>query len=230
MSRPLLLDLFCGAGGAAKGYHDAGFDVVGVDLNPMPRFPYEFVQMDALEYMETQDLSRFSAIHASPPCQNYSVGSARWRAEGYVYPDLIAPTREALIATGLPYVIENVSGARKHLINPVRLCGQTFGLGVVRHRYFETNWFLLSPTHVRCVGAVTRDLVSVTGHGPPGRWYRAVTVAGHGGNSRSFKLSTWKEAMGIDWMSRDELVESIPPAYTRYIGAQLLRVIEGVPA
>ena len=109
--------------------------------------------------------------------------------------------------------------------SPFRLCGQTFGIGVVRHRLFETNFLILTPPHVPCNGAVQRDLVSVTGHGPPGRHYRAVTVAGHGGNSRSFSLSSWKDAMGIDWMTRDELTQAIPPAYTEYIGRELLKVL-----
>ena len=219
--KPKLLDLFCGAGGAAVGYHRAGFEVVGVDIKPQPRYPFEFIQADAMTF----PLDGFDAIRASPPCQNYSIGAARWRNAGYEYPDLIDPIRQRILSTGLPYVIENVSGAAKLLRDPIRLCGQSFGLGVVRHRYFEMNWFCLQPFHVRCAGAVTRDLLSVTGHGPPGRWYRAVTVAGHGGNTRSFKLSVWKEAMGIDWMTRDELVESIPPTYTEYIGRRLIEVL-----
>jgi DNA (cytosine-5)-methyltransferase 1 len=122
-------------------------------------------------------------------------------------------------------VIENVEGARKRMRSPFRLCGQTFGIGVVRHRLFETNWFCLFPPHVRCTGAVTRDLVSVTGHGPPGRHYRAVTVAGHGGNSRAFSLQVWKDAMGIDWMTRNELTQAIPPIYTEVIGERLMSLI-----
>ena len=221
--KPRLLDLFCGAGGAAKGYQEAGFYVVGVDIKPQPRYcGDEFHQADAMEF----PLEGFDAIHASPPCQAYSVGSARWRATGTEYPDLLDATRDRLIATGRHYVIENVEGARSRMRSPFRLCGQAFGIGVVRHRLFETNWLCLTPVHVRCAGAVQRDLVSVTGHGPPGRHYRAVTVAGHGGNSRSFALATWKEAMGIDWMTRDELTQSIPPAYTKFIGEQLMKHLE----
>jgi DNA (cytosine-5)-methyltransferase 1 len=222
MSKPRLLDLFCGAGGAAMGYHRAGFEVMGVDINPQPHFPFKFHQADAMTY----PLEGFDAIHASPPCQAYSIASARWRNSGErEYPDLLEPTRQRLVSGSVPYVIENVEGARKRMCSPMRLCGQSFGIGVVRHRLFETNWLCLSPVHSPCVGAVTRDLVSVTG--PPGRFYRAVTVAGHGGNSRSFKLSTWREAMGIDWMTRDELTQAIPPAYTEYIGKQLMAALGG---
>jgi len=221
-----MLDLFCGAGGAAMGYRRAGFtEIVGVDIKPQPRYPFEFVQADAMTY----PLEGFDAIHASPPCQRYSVGSARWRVSGErEYPDLLSATRDRLLAASLPYVIENVEGARKLMREPIRLCGQTFGLGVVRHRLFETNWFCWIPIHVRCAGAVQRDLVSVTGYGPPGRHYRAVTVAGHGGNSRSFTLQSWKDAMGIDWMTRDELTQAIPPAYTEYIGRELRKVLEAL--
>jgi DNA (cytosine-5)-methyltransferase 1 len=206
------------------GYSRAGFDeIVGVDIKPQPRYPFEFVQADAMTY----PLEGFDAIHASPPCQAYSIASARWRKNGFRdYPDLLDPTRLRLASSGLPYVIENVEGARKRMIEPGRLCGQTFGIGVVRHRLFEINWPMLWPIHIPCSGAVQRDIVSVTGHGPPGRHYRAVTVAGHGGNSRSFSLQTWKDAMGIDWMTRDELTQAIPPAYTKYVGAQLMIHLE----
>ena len=222
MSAPRLLDLFCKAGGAAMGYHRAGFEVVGVDIEPQPGYPFDFIQGDAL----TVALEGFDAIHASPPCQAYSIASARWRASGErEYPDIIGPTRDRLVKSGLPFVIENVPGARRLLREPAQLFGQTFGIGVVRHRLFETNWFCLWPVHIPCSGAVQRDLVSVTGHGTPGRHYRAVTVAGHGGNSRSFALQTWKDAMEIDWMTRDELTQAIPPVYTEYIGRRLMEVL-----
>jgi len=204
------------------GYHLAGFEVVGVDLKPQKHFPFEFVQADAMTF----PLDGYDAIHASPPCQAYSIATARWRANGSrVYPDLLEATRERLIAAGVPYVIENVEGARAKMREPVRLCGQMFGLGVVRHRLFEMNWFCWLPFHIPCAGAVQRDLVSVTGHGPPGRYYRAVTVAGHGGNSRTFRLQAWKDAMGIPWMSREEITQAIPPAYTEYIGNALMEHI-----
>src|SRR5690348_13600467 len=147
MSRPKLLDLFCGAGGAAMGYHRAGFDVVGVDIKPQPRYPFEFHQGDALDptyrdpWFEPWWIDTFNAIHASPPCQAYT--KAR-KLQGKEHPDLIGPTRELLKATGLPYVIENVPGAP--LVDPVVLEGQMFeGLATQRARWFETNWPLEVP-------------------------------------------------------------------------------------
>lgn len=205
MSRPRLLDLFCGGGGCSRGYHDAGFDVVGVDLNPMPEYPYEFHQGDALEYLREHG-HKFDAIHASPPCQAYSWSARRWNVERA---DLVGPTRELLIAIGRPYVIENVVGAPLH--NPVVLTGTMFGLGVVRRRLFETNWFLLAPSYVSPVGSVREG--------------QYVTVAGHGGDGRA-ALHLWKAAMGIDWMTRKQLTQAIPPAYTHYIGTQLCRHLE----
>src|SRR5665213_3193952 len=134
MSRPRLLDLFSGAGGAAVGYHRAGFEVVGVDIKPQPHYPFEFRQKDALWVLEGETMEGFDAIHASPPCQAYS--KAR-KLQGLRHPDLIASVRELLLAISLPYVIENVPGAP--LRNPVLLCGEMFGLGVRRERLFETN-------------------------------------------------------------------------------------------
>ena len=132
MTRPRLLDLFCGAGGAAMGYHRAGFEVVGVDINPQPRYPFEFHQADALEY----PLAGFDAIHASPPCQRFSTMTKRW-ARSSSHSDLIEPTRSRLRESMLPYVIENVAGAP--LVGPIRLCGSSFGLPVRRHRLFEMS-------------------------------------------------------------------------------------------
>jgi DNA (cytosine-5)-methyltransferase 1 len=129
-----LLDTYCGAGGCAVGYHRAGFEVVGVDINPQPRFPFEFHQGDAIEYIREHG-HEFDVIHASPPCQRFSEATPMERRDKH--PDLIAPTREAMQATGKPYVIENVENARAELANPVKLCGTMFGLPIWRHRYFE---------------------------------------------------------------------------------------------
>jgi DNA (cytosine-5)-methyltransferase 1 len=145
--RPRILDLFCGAGGAGMGYHRAGFDVVGVDLAPQPHYPFEFSQSDALAWLDyplTLGL-RFDAIHASPPCQAYSAMSACRPGLADQYPDLVAPTRELLEATGLPYVIENVP--RAPLRDPVTLCGHMFGLPLYRHRLFEANFPIDQPEH-----------------------------------------------------------------------------------
>lgn len=205
MTRPRLLDLFCGAGGAGVGYWRAGFDVVGVDIAPQPNYPFEFIQGDALAV----ELAGFDAIHASPPCQAYSWSARRWhdvpRAE------LLDPTRALLLASGLPFVMENVQGAP--LLNPLTLCGTQFGLEVIRHRLFESNALLLAP------GAPCRH-VGTVGDGT------YVTVAGHGGDNARGRGSraAKRAAMGIDWMTDVELNEAIPPAYTEWIGRQLAAI------
>lgn len=219
--KPRLLDLFCGAGGASVGYGLAGFEVVGVDINPQPNYPFEFHQLDALELMAPGVLHNwnwygrgFDAIHASPPCQRFSSMQKRWHREDD-HPDFIGPIRERLEATRLPYVIENVVGSP--LLDPVQLCGSMFNLGVYlgeeylqlrRHRLFETNFPLIVP---KC-----------------NHRGRAVGVYGHpGGRStrdgiQFAQAKDWKEAMECAWMTTKELTESIPPAYTEWIGRQLL--------
>lgn len=207
--RPLLLDLFCGAGGAAMGYHRAGFDVVGVDIAPQPNYPFEFHQADALEYLRGMG-PRFAAVHASPPCQRYSAMSACRPGLAGDYPDLVAPTRDLLMRTGLPWVIENVPGSP--LENPITLCGHMLGLELYRHRLFESNIALQQPPHPRHVKPASR-----AGHWNPGT---IMSVSGH-----VAPIAVARAAMGIDWMSRAELAESIPPAYTEYVGRQLAGVI-----
>jgi DNA (cytosine-5)-methyltransferase 1 len=220
MARVKLLDLYCGAGGAAMGYAQAGFDVVGVDIKPQPNYPFSFFPGDALlvlrRSVETGSIQRFSAIHASPPCQGYSWAAKRWTEVARAY--LIEPTRELLIASGLPYVMENVPGAP--LENPFRLCGEMFGLNVIRHRNFETNFPVLIPDHKPHRKAFKR--LAKDGSGRTVQRTPYCTVAGHGGQSDSFRLEDWQAAMGIDWMTKGELVEAIPPAYTKFIGEQLL--------
>lgn len=219
--RPKLLDLFCGAGGAGMGYHRAGFEVVGVDLNPMPNYPFEFHQGDALEFLAEHG-HEFDAIHASPPCQGYLNLGAVNRALGraYEYPDMIAATRELLIASGRPYVIENVADAGKHLISPVRICGTGLHMPLRRHRMFESNMPLegIACSHNRYT--VPRYW---TGWRPNGehRLSTVVQVYGNGGGR-----DEWPSAMGIDWMTPREMCEAIPPAYTEWLGAQLLAHIE----
>jgi DNA (cytosine-5)-methyltransferase 1 len=217
--RPRLLDLFCGAGGAAMGYHRAGFDVVGVDNRPQPRYPFEFVQDDALEYLDhvhpvagMAAAPRFDAIHASPPCQAYSV--LRRANPGAEYPDLVAPTRELLEQTGLPWVIENVTAAPSR--SGVVLCGSMFGLPIWRHRTFESSHLLLTPAFCDH----QPDAITVTGHSPQ-QWL--------GGSRKTVSRERYEAAMGIDWMTTAELVQAIPPAYTELIGQQLLAHLE-VPA
>lgn len=207
--RPLLLDLFCGAGGAGKGYHDAGFDVVGVDIAPQPNYPFEFYQWDALTF----PLDGFDAIHASPPCQSYSALSGLTTRD---YPALIEPVRERLLAAGVPYVIENVIGAP--LLAPIRLCGSSFGLRVWRHRLFEMS---CPPAMVPpCSHEQHPEPLDVTGTGGPSSKPR--TTPGGGLSRKPRGLEEAREAMGIDWMRRHELAEAVPPAMTEWIGAYLM--------
>lgn len=221
-----ILDLFCGAGGCSVGYHRSGFDVVGVDLYPQPRYPHAFHQADALEWLEEHSTDGFDAIHASPPCQAHTAMSNRWRGTGGKaddHVDLIAATRALLERTGLPYVIENVPGARRMLRDPVTLNGGMFGLQVDRPRLFEANWGLLVPEKVRVA-----DPVGVYGKAHDGRrlWTRSDGSTQHAASS----LEQARDAMGIDWMAWRELAESIPPAYTELIGHQLMQHLRSVAA
>jgi len=224
--RPRLLDLFCGAGGAAMGYHRAGFDVVGVDIRPQPNYPFSFHQFDALDILKW-DL-QFDAIHASPPCQAFTA----YQRTGKVgdYPDLIEPVREFLQATGLPYVIENVVGAP--LVNPVLICGTMFDppLEIQRHRLFEANWDI-GPPWWHC-----RHMLNGKDRYPGGR-SKQRTGSSRGLVRGTVEIGSWdiaqekqNEAMGIDWMTLEELSEAIPPAYTEFIGTQLVAHLERVTA
>lgn len=213
-----LLDLFCCAGGAAMGYHRAGFEVVGVDISPQPNFPFQFIQRDALA-LEEAFLSQFDAIHASPPCQSYSDLAKRNR-NADKWPRLIEPVRAMLRASALPYVIENVEGAP--LLDPVVLCGTMFpGLRVIRHRLFESNFPIYPPTHQPHPLVHTLDKRK-RHYGKTDEWKDFVQVTG-GGNS---SVASARDAMGIEWMTKGELNEAIPPAYTEFIGLQLLDHLE----
>lgn len=208
------------------GYHRAGFDIVGVDIAPQPHYPFEFVQGDALEVVECWDAhggrcwEDVAAIHASPPCQHYSTVTPNRAA----HPDLYGPTRDVLLTSGLPFVIENVIGAPYN--HGVVLCGTMFGCEhdgewLRRHRNFETSWLIMQPQHHRC-GARYRDgrrPITVTGQA-----FLATTkdCARH---SRQGTRALAETLMGIDWMTKPELVASIPPAYTEFIGRQLLDAI-----
>ena len=216
--RPRLLDLFCCAGGAGVGYSKAGFDVVGVDIRPQPNYPLPFIQADALT-LDPKFLATFDAIHASPPCQSYS-DLAKRNGNGHEWPRLIEPVREMLMKTGLPYVIENVDGAP--LINAVVLCGTMFPkLRVLRHRLFEANFIITPPPHKKHPKVHTFDRRK-SHFGKTDEWKDFVQVTG-GGNCT---LAAAKQAMGIDWMTKGEINESIPPAYAELVGKQLLRQIE----
>lgn len=198
------------------GYHRAGFEVVGVDIKPQPHYPFEFIQADALVFVESQ-ARNFDAIHASPPCQAYS-SKTKTKSR---HPDLIGPTRRALRNTTKAYAIENVYNAP--LIFPVMLCGSSFGLRVRRHRLFECSWFPVAPD---CDHA-WQDADKCFKLYDHGKWFQSgiVHVFGTGGGKGK---NHWREAMGIDWMSDPEIVEAIPPAYTEYIGKQLMEAINGI--
>ena len=216
MSRPRLLDLFSGAGGAAVGYHRAGFEVVGVDLVAQPHYPFEFIQEPyeaaLFDLMNNWPEGTFDAIHASPPCQAYSVATQSQRNLGKEYPDLLAQTRVLLERIGLPWVIENVQGAPMRA--DYKLCGCQFGLELRRVRLFETSWhgFAMLPPHYH-----PHVVPCVTGHGTPSWIHKQL------GYNPTIKQ--YHEAMGIDWMNRDELSQAIPPAYTEFIGKQLLDLL-----
>lgn len=202
-----LLDLYCGQGGAGEGYARAGFTVTGVDVAPQPRYPHAFIQGDALAYLERHG-HEFDVIHASPPCQAYSRAQ---RIQHKEHKSLIAPTREVLVKLDKPYVIENVPGAP--LVGPVELCGAMFSLGTYRHRLFEANVELAVPEHPVHSTAVTK-----MGRTPvPGEMMHVV------GNFIGVEQA--KVAMGISWMTRNGLRESIPPAYTEWLGKRLLEAL-----
>jgi DNA (cytosine-5)-methyltransferase 1 len=249
--RPKLLDLFCGAGGCSVGYHRAGFDVVGVDIRPQPNYPFEFVKAGALEFLkclreadEIGDalgalnatgglcLSDFAIVHASPPCQAFTQMSARYRGQGGKadsHPDFLTPTLAAMSRLELPWVVENVPGARRLMRPTVILHGGMFGLGVHRPRLFQSNVLLLASEAPR-----TKEPVGVYGTRPDGRvvWRNAGNYRKDAPHlcSRSViraarSLEQASEVMGIDWMTWPEIREAIPPAYTEFIGKQLLNAI-----
>lgn len=229
IAEPILLDTFCCAGCGAMGYKRAGFKVVGIDKDPQPNYPFEFIQADALDYLDKFG-SRYDAIHASPPCQHYSSMTKRWGRQDE-HPDLVAPVRELLKSIGRPYVIENVPGAP--LIDPITLCGTMFGLQTKygnqlrRHRLFEWSLDILVLTppcrHLKA------SAIGVYGGGQhPDRKYPAtIGVWGHAGGSSQrdgisqFGTAERREAMGVDWTTQDELFEGIPPAFTEFIGQYL---------
>jgi DNA (cytosine-5)-methyltransferase 1 len=212
-----ILDLFCCQGGAGTGYARAGFDVVGVDIDPQPNYPYEFHQADALVFLKTHG-HEFDAIHASPPCQSFlNLGKVNIAlGRDYDYPNLIGPTRELLEEIGKPYVIENVQDARSHMVSPVRICGTGLGRPLRRHRLFESN---IPLEGVPCDHGAFTEPKYWTGWRPKGekRLSTVVQVYGNAGGQHE-----WPDAMGIDWMDRHGFVEAVPPSYTEHIGRQLI--------
>ena len=201
---PKALDLFCCAGGASEGLRRAGFDVTGVDIEPQPHYPFTFIKADAM----TIPLEGFDFVWASPPCQAYTLAQRIWDNK---HPDLIEPIRKRLQRLGVAWAIENVVGAP--LINPIELCGAMFGLQVYRHRLFECSFPIEAPPHsvhmapLRKMGRPVR----------PGEFMHVV------GNFSG--VAQARKAMGIDWMTRDELREAIPPAYAKFIGTAAMAYI-----
>jgi DNA (cytosine-5)-methyltransferase 1 len=209
-----LLDLYCKAGGASKGYQLAGFEVVGVDIKKQKRYPFKFIQADCLELMKDMEfLKSFDVIAASPPCQTHSITQHLRNAQGKSTDkiDLIPQTREALIESGRPYVIENVPGSP--LVNPIQMCGSSFGLKVRRHRLFESN--------LQLKGSVCNHKKQGKPVGIYGSMRDEIPNGGHTAKS----IEQAREAMGIDWMIWGELVEAIPPIYTKEIGTQILDLL-----
>jgi DNA (cytosine-5)-methyltransferase 1 len=217
-----LLDLFCGVGGGADGYFMAGFDdIVGVDNRNQPRYPYDFVKSDVFRFLANTDLSSFDAIHASPPCQKYSVLA---RTHKHIkHDDLIPETRQWLMSLGKPYVIENVEGAP--LFNPKTICGTERGLGINgyrlrRHRWFETNFDMVTPP-CKC-GGDKRPVIFVAGGGP------TYATTGYG-KQKTYcaKAEEARRVMGISWATRYEVAQAIPPAYTQLIGKHIITLLWG---
>jgi DNA (cytosine-5)-methyltransferase 1 len=212
MTRPLLLDLFCGAGGAAMGYHRAGFDVVGVDIAPQPHYPFEFHQGDAM----TWPLDGYDAIHASPPCQDHSALKVKHAGHGNGW--MLAATIGRLRDSGAPWVVENVPGSGPSMPGQwTVLCGSSFGLDVRRHRLFTGSLLILAPP-------CSHDWQTPRFRSLDKRRTALASVVGvHGHINYSGEQSIREQAMGVDWMTPTELTQAIPPAYTEFIGAQLLQ-------
>jgi len=205
-----LLDLYCGVGGASVGYAQAGFEVHGVDLKHGKRYPFTYTKANVLDVLQDDNfIQQFDVIHASPPCQTHSITQHLRNAQGNTTSkiDLIPETRAALIASGKPYIIENVPGSP--LINPIQLCGSSFGLKVRRHRLFESNMVLKG---------------SVCDHKAQGRpvgVYGSLNDQIPGGGKTAATINDARIAMEMPWAIWTELVEAIPPAYTRYLGLQI---------
>ncbi len=225
MWKPRLLDLFCGAGGCAVGYARAGFEVIGVDLVPQPHYPFAFIQTDALRFLDTQDLSSFDVLHASPPCQGYSRSLSLARVHRVVeHPLLIKVVRKRFVQSGKPWIIENVEGS--DLPDALQLCGSMFGLPIRRHRWFASSHLLFAPGscwHTAGFYNPVGGKIRSYGTFASGRFYR---------DARGYKrkregqvrVAEAQRIMGIDWMTAKELSQAIPPAYTEWLGRQLLEV------
>lgn len=213
VQRMRALDLFCGAGGAGMGLHRAGFEVVGVDIAPQPHYPFEFHKFDAVTYSH----EGFDFIWASPPCQKHT--TLAYRHKDRFYPCYIEEVRRRAISSGKPYAIENVPGAP--LKATLQLCGSSFGLRVRRHRIFETSFPVLG---LPCAHAGQGQPIDVSGTGS--RRVKPRTDGKGGNPNKPRNLAEAREAMGIDWMSRRELSQAIPPAYSEYIGVAAMALLK----
>lgn len=225
--RPLALDLFCKAGGASMGLYRAGFDVIGVDIEPQPHYPFRFVQADAMR--PPFDLSRFDFVWASPPCQSYVNPGLRTLADSQRVrqapkPKLIDPVRAMLIESGVLYVIENVPTAP--LRRDIVLDGDMFGLNTYRQRIFETNFFVLQPPLNRRFGPESRPgSVTLAGNGSGAKGRAYTSAKGERRLARAGTAAEWRVAIGVPWMTRDEIKEAIPPAYGEWIGRAAIAVL-----
>ena len=224
MTKPKLLDLFCGEGGASMGYHLAGFDVTGVDDTPMAKYPFPFIEADVFD-LHFDFIMQFDVLAASPPCKTHTVLKA---FSGSHHVDLIPDTRELLIRSGKPYIIENVEGAP--LLNPITLCGSMFGLFVRRHRLFESNVQLKQP---QCDHA-TQDRNSpgfLTKRYHSGKLIEYISsvigVFGGGQGGGKGEAANWRREMQMPWASKPGMAEGIPPPYTEFIGRQLIQHLAG---
>lgn len=211
-----ILDLYCGAGGAGKGYQDAGFDITGVDINPQPDYPGTFIQSDALAFLAAHG-HEYDGVHASPPCQASSA-LTKGTNKGREYLNLIPATRALLALLDVPTVMENVQGS--DLRRDMTLCGEMFKLGVIRHRYFELEGFdFTAPNHVKHRGR-TRGWRH-------GKYFDGPYLAVYGEGGGKGTVAEWQEAMGIHWTSnRKSIAEAIPPAYTEFIGRQVMEQLK----
>ena len=219
-AKPKLLDLFCGAGGAGQGYIDAGFDVIGVDIEWQPDYPGVFIQGDAIAFLAANG-HHYDAIHASPPCQASSA-LTKGTNKGKEYLNLIPASRALLALHNKPTVIENVQGS--DLRRDLTLCGEMFGLGVIRHRYFETSGFAALPTPHK----PHRGRVAGWRHG---EWFDGPYFAVYGDGGGKGTVAQWQDAMDMHWTdNRKSIAEAIPPAYTRFIGGQIMARLESEAA
>lgn len=213
---PLILDLFCGAGGAGVGYEDAGFEVFGVDERRQRNYPFEMHQGDALAFLAEADLSQFAAIHASPPCHAYlPLAQNGYPGKDLGFRDLIAETRIALKQSGKPWIIENIPGSP--LRRPVTVCGGALGLKVQRHRKFESS--------EKLIGTGCEHPWEKTGERPVGVYGKPGGFGSRRGQ-QGFSMAEWVEAMQIDWMTSREITQAVPPAYTRFLGFQLIKTLK----